>query len=60
VGVFVPSILESDIAFGLLNEQNRIKPSPKTAVPSVITATRFERLVREKERSGFFSISRQV
>jgi hypothetical protein len=34
-------------------------PRPRTAVPSVMTATRFPRAVYSKARSGFFWISRQ-
>ena len=36
-----------------------ISPSPSTAVPSVITATRFERLVYLYDKSTSFEISRQ-
>ena len=36
-----------------------MSPSPSTAVPSVITATRFPRRVRSKERAGSRWMARQ-
>ena len=42
-----------------LDARGPIFPSPRTAVPSEITATKLERLVYLKERLSSFAISRQ-